>query len=223
MALIFCTNCGKQISDRAPVCPYCGFAYQRNASPNMQSPVQQQVPVMVPQKEKPKGKGKIAVIVVIIVIVVVGVIAGICVPTILGNKPDGSDQQSSQTSSQSAAAAPSTTAAETTATTTTATTVSHVEQETYTVNFSIITKEGMVSDYDVRFYIDGECIDTISCNQVRQYAISLKRGTHVIKFARSSDGEKDSETTLSVTEDMDVTYTLQLKSGPWRDIEITRS
>ncbi len=40
MALIYCRECGKQISDTAPSCPYCGCVYcvkteQRPADPNL--------------------------------------------------------------------------------------------------------------------------------------------------------------------------------------------
>ncbi len=41
MALQFCMECGKQISDQATVCPHCGFPIQGKAAPQQQgqSPV----------------------------------------------------------------------------------------------------------------------------------------------------------------------------------------
>lgn len=35
MALIYCPECGKQISDMAPSCPYCGYVMQKTTAPDV--------------------------------------------------------------------------------------------------------------------------------------------------------------------------------------------
>lgn len=53
MAMIYCSQCGKQISDLAPVCPQCGAPQQ--VAPQYQNPVQ---PIYMVQPVKPKIPGR---------------------------------------------------------------------------------------------------------------------------------------------------------------------
>ena len=53
MAMIYCSQCGKQISDLAPVCPQCGAPQQ--VAPQYQQPIQ---PIYVVQPVKPKIPGR---------------------------------------------------------------------------------------------------------------------------------------------------------------------
>ena len=71
MALIYCKNCGKQISDKAPSCPYCG------AVPDT---VQQQAAPIIYAPPTQKTKKRIWVIVLVVLTAVACIISAILIP-----------------------------------------------------------------------------------------------------------------------------------------------
>ena len=215
MALINCPKCGKQVSDKAAVCPHC------NQMLNVQQNIQQYVPLNIPQPASAPApqskKSKFPLIVAIIIVVLIGITAAICVPLLLssgdnsrGNSPvqDASSQYVQQ----------GTVSQDPVQTTTAAT-----EQNEFSVSFTITTVEGIISEYDVDFYVDGTCVDSIGSGMTKQYLMTLTKGSHTIQFRRTKDGKKSATTTLNVSEDTEVTYSLQLRTGFGRDIVISRS
>lgn len=91
MALINCPNCGKEISDKAPVCPACGYVFNEEKivckecgaeipagagfCPNCGCPVEKTEevqPIAEPPKKKKKGVGVIIAIILIIALAACG-------------------------------------------------------------------------------------------------------------------------------------------------------
>ena len=79
MALIQCPECGNYISDKAPMCPRCGYTMAQNIMPRPQQEPQyyapQQQPQQYPEPPKPKGvnKGLIAGIIVAAAVLIAGI------------------------------------------------------------------------------------------------------------------------------------------------------
>ena len=71
MALIYCKNCGNQISDKAPSCPHCG------ALPDM---AQRQTTSVIYGSQTQKPKRHTGVIVLVVLIVLAGFIAAVLIP-----------------------------------------------------------------------------------------------------------------------------------------------
>lgn len=54
MALIYCSKCGRQVSDKAAVCPHCNQVLRVQQAVSAQTPVQIPVQQPVPQSNAAK-------------------------------------------------------------------------------------------------------------------------------------------------------------------------
>lgn len=86
MAMIKCSECGKDVSDKAAVCPNCGNPIGAASAPNSAVPAN--------TAEKPKKKKKGCLIAVIVVIVVICIISAVYTPVYLGFKKRAMDAMS---------------------------------------------------------------------------------------------------------------------------------
>lgn len=89
MALIYCRNCGKQISDKAPSCPHCGAAV---------SAAQQSEPIIYGSPiQKPKKHTGVIVGVIVALIAVASIIAAILIPVKVASDEHTTNTYSSNT------------------------------------------------------------------------------------------------------------------------------
>lgn len=220
MALIYCSKCGRQVSDKAAVCPHCNQVLRVQQSVPAQTPVQIPVQQPVPQSNAAK-KNKFPIIMAIVIAAHICVTVSICVP-MLNSASQGSANSvtcgENFVPDNSGYSQPSASITQPPVQTTAAT-----EQNEFTVVFTVTTVEGLVSDYDIDFYVDGSCVDSIGAGMTKQYTMTLSKGSHVIQVKRSKDGKKEGSTTLNVSEDMEVNYSVQLRTGFGRDLVISRS
>ncbi len=88
MALVFCSNCGNKISDKAPACPKCGAVNTMYTAQNLQTNVTVNVE-NTPIKAEPERKKKIlktAIAIVSVVLVLAGAITAGMI--IIGKNPN---------------------------------------------------------------------------------------------------------------------------------------
>lgn len=157
----------------------------------------------------------------IVIAALICVTVSICVPLLNGTRQEGANSVTSSENfvpDNSGYSQPSASITQPPVQTTAAT-----EQNEFTVVFTVTTVEGLVSDYDIDFYVDGSCVDSIGAGMTKQYTMTLSKGSHVVQVKRSKDGEKEGLTTLNVSEDMEVNYSVQLRTGFGRDLVISRS
>ena len=230
MALIYCSKCGKQVSDKAAVCPHCNQVLRVQQAAPAQAPVQ--IPAQAPQSQTVPApaakKSKFPIIMGIVIVLLIGSTAAICAPMFISARQGGANSVTSSADSVSGGVntvpddsgytQPSWNVTQPPVQTTAAT-----ERSEFTVVFTVTTVEGIISDYDIDFYVDGSCVDSIGAGMTKQYTMTLSKGSHVIQVKRSKDGEKEGSTTLNVSEDMEVNYSVQLRTGFGRDIVISRS
>lgn len=213
MAMIFCYNCGKQISDKAPVCPHCnavqevqGAELQEVKQPMPAEPQFQTTTVMNTTAKKKQNPMMMVVIVLLILLVA----AGVVIVGMMADKSDGGTSSVGQATnswdyqySEPVAEANS-------------------EPESYSVTFYVEVDENLFfSKYDVDVLLDGKSLETIGHGQGKQFEPRmLQKGTHKLTFCKNGDSTVKGETSFEVTEDMTLSYKLECKKN---QIKVKRS
>ena len=209
MALINCTKCGNQISDKAPSCPHCGevFAPQLSQQNVGGSYIQPNQPanqnVQMQAAAKPVSKNKIVVVIIVILVLIASAVVSIIVPLINKNQKDAEEYASTYQPQGIAAST-----------------------DTYTVTLNVICVQNKVNKYDVDVIVDGETIDTLPHGKSKTYTVKLKGGSHIVEFSVNgktfflgNDIDTDNATsTLYVDNDISVSYTVKCTTG--NNIEI---
>lgn len=237
MALIYCSACGKQISDKAASCPHCG-AVHTPLNTAVNAPVQPQIPVQQVAKSSNK------VIITVGAILSVLIIALIVVVILMNN--GGSSAQSGGDNDSIPAVTVTTPnnnyvpPAETTTNNAPAATDGNVPPSesvtapavaVYTVNLEIDCRENnFMNKYDVDILIDGKNLATLAHGASEVYALRLEEGSHSIEFRIASQDifgddiydKKDTGTyqikTFNVSKDTVLSYYVKLVTG--NDIEV---
>lgn len=223
MALINCSKCGNQISDKAPSCPHCGEVFAPQSSqPNVNgSAIQPNQPanqnVQMQAAAKPMLNGKIAAIIIAVLVVIIA-IAVVTIVSLSSNNQtspnvnaptyqnQGNAQQNQGNAPNNQGNAPVT--------------------NTYSVKISVKCIENMaMNKYDVDVIIDGETIATLPHGKSDAYTVNLKEGSHNIEFsvnAKSFLGNdidtENAKSTFYVDKDKSVSYTVKCVLG--NNIEI---
>ena len=198
MALIYCKNCGKQISDKAPSCPYCG------AVPDT---VQQQAAPIIYAPPTQKNKKRIWVIVLVVLIVLASIIAAVLIPVKLA-----ADEHKNGTVTEYRASS-------------VGTEYNSSYNNTYTVHLTVNLKKGFwkgVRDgvgkavidepgySEVIIKVDGEDVGTMSIGDQNTFDCNLSLGEHDVEFiAKTTTGIRYSDK-INVTGNND-SYKYNLK------------
>lgn len=224
MAIVSCPKCGKQISDKAIVCPNCGTGFAQSEQTGNVNPAQYQ-PASPVNQSAPKNNNKpIVIIGVIIAVLLVALIA-----VLLLNMSNGSSTESgaqsgvvvnppstSQSASNYTPPVQSTAAAETESTAPAAPTY-------YNVTLTVDCIQNTVANkYGVDVLVDGMALSTVPHGGLMEFSLQLSEGSHSIEFR--INGEKitggpiydkfDDDTfkvmTLFVDKDMSASYSVKL-------------
>lgn len=218
MALINCSKCGNQISDKAPSCPHCGevFAPQSPQQNVNGSAIQPNQPanqnVQMQAAAKPMFNGKIAAIIIAVLVVIIAIAAVTIVSLSSNNQTSpnvnaptyqnqGNAQQNQGNAPNNQGNAPVT--------------------NTYSVKISVkCIENSKANKYNVDVIVDGETIDTLSHGKSDTYTLKLKEGAHTIEF--SVNGKKlfgkdidtdNAKETFYVDKDESISYTVKCTWG----------
>ena len=195
MALIFCRNCGNQISDKAPSCPHCGAVV---------SVVQQSEPIIYGSPiQKPKKHGKVIVGVIVALIAVASIIAAILIPVKLE-----ADEHKKGTVTEYRASS-------------VGTLYDGGYNDTYTVHLTVSLKNAFtkkVNDLfadeqeysEVSILVDGEEIGTMSIGDQRTFDCNLALGNHNLEVVAKTETRVRYSDTIDVTGNND-SFTYKLK------------
>ena len=172
MAMIFCPQCGKQISDKAAACPQCGTKPPQisvEQTPVQQVSVQQQV-----TKKSNKTAIVIGAIASVIIIALVIVIVMLSTPpqndsgfigTVSSNASNNNyvppvESNNNNTSS---------------------------EKRLYNVNIEVECRENIAANkYDFDILVDGKNFATMAHGAKETFAFLLEEGSHSIEFRIAS-------------------------------------
>ena len=210
MALIYCKNCGNQISDKAPSCPHCG------ALPDM---AQRQTTSVIYGSQTQKPKRHTGVIVLVVLIVLASIIAAVLIPVKLAADEHKNGTYSSSIYTGNSIYTSSSIYTDNSIYTSSPeknyTEVYSTPEQTYPVKLMVTAEPSVLGknpfgEYDVNVYVDGtnvgtipnigECLtdDSIGAALVDDEALNeksttinmkLSAGKHDLKFI-SSDNEK---------------------------------
>ena len=191
MAMIFCPRCGKQISDKAPVCPHCNSQNPMFHGQQPQAPVSQPSPA--------PNKSKLPVIIVILLVIAIG--AAVATPIYLKkNKSDNSSTNETQVFTnqnpvnESIVPKEDTTKfsfAETEANSSAKSTEASAESEKCKVKLQFTSEDqtNPTRTYDTNVYFDGEIICTLEDGEVKNNipVFYVERGIHTIRFEKTAN------------------------------------
>lgn len=216
MSMIFCPKCGKQISDKAPVCPHCKSPnpFMQNQQPQMQ-PQFQQAPTV---QNQPASKHSKLVPVLLILILVIG-IATATPYLIRKNKSSDSSTAETQTFTNdnplNNAIVPKEDATKFTFTETETNapvkpTEATAKSEKCMVKFKFSVEDQVnpFRVYDTDVLIDGKIICTLGDGEVKNDIpeLSIERGIHTIRFQKNGDPTFYKELTEVVNDDCTLSY-----------------
>ena len=217
MAMIFCSHCGKQISDKAVACPKCGAKPQL---PAQYTPVQQQTPVQQAPVEHQAVKSRKAPLIagVLVSALVIAIIVIVLIAVTSQNKTGYIGEVSSNSSIGNYV--PPTENNGNTPT-----------KAIYDINLAVECKKNAVMNkYDVDILVDGKKFATLSHGTSKTYAFRLEEGSHSIEFRIAStdifgddiydpnDKGTYQKKTFYVTENMSYSFYVKLVTG--NDIEV---
>ena len=222
MAMIYCSACGKQISDKAAACPHCGAARVAADTVNTPTPVQPQAPVQQ-AAVKNQNKSIIAVGIVISVLIIALIVV---ILVVFGGKSDqGNELQVAPVVTQSNSYTP-------------ATENNYVSTEApvpqvFNVDLYVeCERNSFMNKYDVAILVDGRNLVTLPHGASDAYRLQLEAGSHAIEFRiasnditgnsiyQKSDKGSYKEKFINVSQDMSVYYYIKLDYG--NDIEVTQ-
>lgn len=223
MSMIFCPKCGKQISDKAPVCPHCKSPnpFMQNQQPQMQ-PKFQQAPTV---QNQPASKHSKLVPVLLILILVIG-IATATPYLIRKNKssdsstaetktftndnpinnaivPDDDQNNISFTEPPTQRQQKETQAA--------------TQSDMCKVKLQFISKDQWKisgRDYDTNIYFDNEPLCTVGDGKTQTIPeFYVKKGIHTLKFEKSGEPQHFKEITVPISKDCSLSYFITKYAG----------
>ena len=230
--MIFCPKCGKQISDKAPVCPHCKSPnpFMQNQQPQMQ-PRFQQAPTV---QNQPASKHSKLVPVLLILILVIG-IATATPYLIRKNKSSDSSTAETQTFTNdnpiNNAIVPKEDAtkftfAETETNAPVKPTEASAESEKCKVKLQFTSEDqtNPTRTYDTNVYFDGKIICTLEDGEVKNNipAFYVERGIHTIRFEKNGESTHYKEITVPIDDDCTLSYHIKKLSGVFDNFEITK-
>ncbi len=214
MAMIFCPRCGKQISDKAPVCPHCNSQNPMFHGQQPQAPVSQPSPTQ-PQPAAPAKKSRTGPVIIAVIVIIAAV--GLMVGLNYHFNVDKSDNDSS---------VPSTTKA----------VDEIIDNDNYNTANSIIDNSTpeqtqppaaqptterkcsvhLIVESDDNMFMgtyltnvkidDMDPIFSIQDGDTKDIHLTLSPGTHTIKFEKSTDKTVFSEATAYINSDCKLEY-----------------
>lgn len=177
MALIYCKNCGNQISDKAPSCPHCG------ALPDM---AQRQTTSVIYGSQTQKPKRHTGVIVLVVLIVLASFIAAVLIPVKLA-----ADEHKNGTVTEYRASS-------------VGTEYNSSYNNTYTVHLTVNLDKGWMKRgadllgkaltdeqgySEVIINVDGNTVGTMSIGDQNTFDCNLSLGEHDVEFiAKTTTG-----------------------------------
>lgn len=239
MALIYCFNCGKQISDKAAACPHCGAARTPVNTVGTAAPAQPQMPVQ--QAPAKKGNGaQIALIVTVIVLALA--LVGVVLFFVLGGNNTSQGNTNTGTSSDYVYelvppdnyAPPVEYVPPTESTAPSQSTAPAAPQTAmYDVELKVQCKQNIAANkYDIDILIDGRNLSTLPHGQSETHRLTLAEGSHTIEFRLASkdiwgeplydpqDEGSYQKVTLNVSGDMTAGYLVNIAWG--NTVKVTR-
>ena len=162
---LFTCQCGKQISDRAEACPYCGrsivSAEARTSSTGYGNPVQPAAPV---RQAAANGFQKL-------IIIIAAVIAAALIALITIVLSKGEEENTSQTVNNTVSVASDVYTPE----------VPVINN--YNVTLSVDCRKNITANqYDVDILVDGQFLTTLKHGASEDYALTLSEGSHKLEF-----------------------------------------
>lgn len=209
MALIYCSKCGKQISDKAPACPHCGMSrVPVNAGVQSNGSAQQAAA---------KSSNKTVIIVgAIVSVLIIALIVVLLIVFGGGNSSSQNNIPAVPISTEVNSYVPAT---------------EHVTDEApvnrvYNVDLHLACEKNKVlNKYDVAILVDGRNLVTLPHGGADSYRLQLEEGSHSIEFRIASNdingnsiynkAEKGTykEMFINVSGDMSVSYNIKLDYG----------
>lgn len=213
MALINCSKCGNQISDKAPSCPHCGEVFapqspQQNVNGSAVQPYQQpnvngnvvqpNQPttgnVQMQAAAKPNSKGKIVAVIIVILVALAAAFLAIIVPLTHNFMKSANEFKQSQGSIQ-LNQTPSSNQGNSSS------------EKTYTVKITVsCEKNDWFSKYDVDVIVDNEKIATLPHGTSDTYTLTLEKGSYEVQFKKNGENIKCEPLTLRVEGNTSVSY-----------------
>ena len=197
MALINCTTCGRQISDRASVCPYCGQPAANYVPPQMPAQPTQQpyAPAMQPA---PAAKSKPPVIIAVTVVIVALIAAAVVLIINLTKSGDGS-KGSDPTSLPAANSMLVISGAE--------------SGDSCVLHLKVNVENNLiVAKYLVDVYLDGTLLATLDDSTTYDQELTVTKGVHTITFKNNEkpdDAAYTCEVSETVTKNTGISYSLK--------------
>ncbi|MBR4628002.1 MAG: zinc ribbon domain-containing protein [Ruminococcus sp.] len=232
MAMIFCPRCGKQISDKAPVCPHCKSPNPMVQRQMAQAPVYQQQPQQTPAPKKSHA-GSVIAIILIVILAGVGMIGG----NYLLHRDKSSDSGKTEstaftnenpindalvpkeeTSKIKFSEEPTQNAVKATEAPT--------ESDKYKVKlkFTVENQLNPTRTYSTNVYFDGEILCSLQDGEVNNDipVFYVKRGIHTIRFEKNGESSHYKEITVTIDKDCTLSYHIKKLSGLFDTFDITR-
>ena len=223
MAMIFCSKCGKQISDKAAACPHCGapnVAYAQSAPQPVQQPARAPQNAPAPQRSK-----TVPFLVLIILLLVVG-ISVTSITLMKQNKSDSSSSSSKQiitnTNPINDVIAPrddNTLSFESTTNAQAAT-----QEEFYAVTFKFTSEKNVLpkTKFDTDVIFDGQVLCTLTNNSTKEVpTFYTKRGIHTLRFQKNGDESFYKDVTITINGDTSLYYSFHKHYGVDETFTIT--
>ena len=207
MAMIFCSKCGKQISDKAAACPHCGapnVAYAQSAP----QPVQQ--PARAPQNAPAPQRSKTVPFLVLIILLLV---VGISVTSITLMKKNKSDSSSSSSKYENPANSLIVDTTKSPSRIVDEPSVTKAASQDCNVHFNVFVThdKGGLASYSINVYVDDNKYATLGDEETWNLTLSLSKGVHKIRFESNENKHKgddlfNKEEAFTITGDTTLSY-----------------
>ena len=223
MSIVFCPKCGKQISDKAPVCPHCKSPnpFMQNQQPQMQ-PQFQQAPTV---QDQPASKHSKLVPVLLILILVIGIATA--TPYLI-RKNKSSDSSTAETKTftndnpinnaivpdddqnKISFTEPPTQRQQ-------RETQAATQSDMFKVKLQFTSKDQWKisgRDYDTNIYFDNEPLCTLGDGKTQTIPeFYVKKGIHTLRFEKSGDPQHFKEITVPISKDCSLSYFIKKYAG----------
>ena len=244
MAMIFCSKCGNQISDKAVKCPHCGSANLAFQQQQLnQQPMQNQYPQNVQNNAKPNGSKVVPLLIGIIAVLLVG--CGVLAFVLLNKDSDrqgvgtGYDNPANQLFSNNDTEKPNENdifeekqpqtsvkedpVVEIKPEPTKEPEVPVVSKYSVILTFESIKNIAPGTKFNTDILIDGNTLCTLSNGETKTLpTLSLEYGVHTIRLQKSDDSDFYSDITFIVEGDMKATYKFKKHYGVMEKFSIEK-